>query len=82
MHTYREPMTTPSKQRPGLMHRLSSAVELSSYWRDPSKEAPPQGEVEEEEEQQHFIGSEEEGKMQLPTTDRTIDEEEVAVKRE
>lgn len=39
VHSYREPLAgTPTKSnngkaRPSLMHRLSSAVELSSYWR-------------------------------------------------
>ena len=62
------------------MHRLSSAVELTSYWRSPTKE-PQQGKVQEEEEQQHVIGEEEVKMMQQqPTTDRS-QEDEVAVRR-
>lgn len=61
------------------MHRLSSAVELTSYWRSPTKE-PQQGNVQEEEEQQHVIGEDEVKLQQQPTTDRS-EEDEVAVRR-
>ena len=59
------------------MHRLSSAVELSSYWRSPTKE-PQQANVQEEE--QHVVGEDEGNMQQLPTTDRG-EEDEVAVRR-